>query len=231
MMPKESRETDRSSQPSPRLAVSVVLLRDSPNGLEVFVQHRVSTMDFAAGAVVFPGGRVDDIDSSGWEISGELLEAHAAAWGSTSISMDASKARHNAARLLAAAVREVEEECGISLEPAALTPWANWVTPEGQPKRFDTYFFVTTVAPDVEPKHQTTEALRSHWMPVRQLIHDEAAGTLILFPPTMAILDELLELGAVEPALARNRPIKPVRLRPGGIEEFYRLRRLGKKGE
>lgn len=47
---------------TPRVAVSVVPLRDGPGGLEVFVQHRASTMDFAAGAVVFPGGRVDDVD-------------------------------------------------------------------------------------------------------------------------------------------------------------------------
>ena len=43
-------------------AVSVLMIRDGATGLEVFVQHRVSTMDFAAGVVVFPGGRVDPID-------------------------------------------------------------------------------------------------------------------------------------------------------------------------
>ena len=40
----------------PRLAASVILLRDADHGLEAFVQHRVNTMDFAAGMVVFPGG-------------------------------------------------------------------------------------------------------------------------------------------------------------------------------
>lgn len=44
---------------TPRPAVSVIPVRDGPEGLEVFVQHRQSTMDFAAGAVVFPGGRCD----------------------------------------------------------------------------------------------------------------------------------------------------------------------------
>lgn len=54
---------------APRLAVSVVMLRDSPRGIEVFVQHRASTMDFAAGVIAFPGGRVDDVDSC-WRGSG-----------------------------------------------------------------------------------------------------------------------------------------------------------------
>ena len=47
---------------APRPAVSVIPLRDGPGGVEVFVQHRQSTMDFAAGAVVFPGGRCDPGD-------------------------------------------------------------------------------------------------------------------------------------------------------------------------
>lgn len=42
-----------------RKAASVLLLREAAAGFEVFVQHRVNTMDFAAGMVVYPGGRVD----------------------------------------------------------------------------------------------------------------------------------------------------------------------------
>jgi 8-oxo-dGTP pyrophosphatase MutT (NUDIX family) len=229
-MTEDQAEAGRGSgdQP-PKLAVSVILLRDAPGGLEVFVQHRVSTMDFAAGMVVFPGGRVDDVDSSGWTFSVDLLNAHVAAWAGTSVSKDASQARHNAGRLLAAAVREVAEECGITLVQSSLIPWANWVTPEGQPRRFDTYFFVSAAGPGVEPRHETTEAWQSQWLPVRQIVEDEAAGVLRLLPPTLAILDELLDLGAVVPILQSKRTIKSVRPRPGDMEEYFRLRRLGEK--
>ncbi|CAM4119988.1 hypothetical protein [Janibacter anophelis] len=48
----------------PRPAVSVIPLRDGPDGLEAFVQHRATTMDFAAGVVVFPGGRCDPSDET-----------------------------------------------------------------------------------------------------------------------------------------------------------------------
>jgi 8-oxo-dGTP pyrophosphatase MutT (NUDIX family) len=211
--------------PEPRLAVSVVLIRDSLNGLEVFVQHRASTMDFAAGVVAFPGGRVDDVDSSPWEFSVDLLEAHAAAWERTGVASEASEACHNAGRLIAAAVREVAEECDIALEPRALAPWANWITPEGFPKRFDTYFFVCALAPGVEPRHVTTEASHSHWVPVHQLLEEEAAGVHRLLPPTLTILDELLEAGEAEHTHQKHRIIEAVQLHPARIDEFYRLRR------
>jgi 8-oxo-dGTP pyrophosphatase MutT (NUDIX family) len=219
--PKE----DAFKKAKPRLAVSVVLIRDSLNGLEVFVQHRASTMDFAAGVVAFPGGRVDDVDSSHWEFSVDLLDRHAAAWERTQVSNNVSEARHNAGRLIAAAMREVAEECDISLEPLALTPWANWITPEGLPKRFDTYFFVCALAPGVEPRHVTTEASHSHWVLVHQLLEEEAAGMHRLLPPTLTILDELLKAGGAEHAHQKRRTIEAVQLNPDRIEEFYRLRK------
>ena len=229
-MPHSHADEGRGSgDQQPVLAASVVLLRDSRVGPEVFVQHRVSTMDFAAGMVVFPGGRVDDADSSGWTFGDELLEAHAEAWSGTSVSNDAARARHNAGRVLAAAVRELAEECGISLRPDSLMPWANWVTPEGQPKRFDTYFFVTAVGPGVEPRHQTTEAWQSHWLPVRRILQDESAGTIRLLPPTLTILDELVEIGTTAAIRQTKRVIESVRPRPGDMEEYFRLRRQGQK--
>lgn len=220
-LPKE----DPIKNPAPRLAVSAVLLRDSLNGLEVFVQHRASSMDFAAGVVAFPGGRVDDVDSIYRQFSDGLLNAHAAAWERTGVSGAAAETRYNVGRLIAAAMREVAEECGISLEPTALTPWANWITPEGFEKRFDTYFFVCALESGIEPRHITTEASHSHWMPVRRLLEEEAVGMCRLLPPTLTILDELDEAGTVENVHRGRRDIEPVQLRPSSIDEFYRRRR------
>nr|AAF76246.1 unknown [Arthrobacter sp. TM1] len=207
-----------------RLAVSVILLRESSEGPVLFVQHRSATMDFAAGMVVFPGGRVDERDSSGLNFDGGLLSKHAAAWSVCSIG-EPKAARTNAGILLAAAVREVMEECGIALEPVVLVPWANWVTPEDQPKRFDTYFYLATLPADIEPIHQTTEATSSQWTNARQIINDELHGSLRLLPPTLTIIDELLK--SPEPAVPRTRNTKivPVRPQPGDMEKFFRLRR------
>lgn len=174
-------EAESTMVAEPRLAASVILVRDvplpaSPGGsagpesagrpiskdavsdLEVFVQHRVSTMDFAAGMVVFPGGRVDHADSSGWNFTDDVVEQHAAAWHRSSIAVEPASARHNAGRVLAAAQREVFEEAGLKLDAATLRPWANWVTPEDQPKRFDTYFYLACPAPG--PSHSTRRQRR-----------------------------------------------------------------------
>ncbi|MEV7574423.1 NUDIX domain-containing protein [Pseudarthrobacter sp. NPDC089323] len=186
-------------------------------------------MDFAAGMVAFPGGRVDDTDSRGWTFGDDLLNAHAVAWGVTSVTHDAARAKRDAGRVLAAAVREVAEECGIALSPDSLMPWAHWVTPEGQPKRFDTYFFVAVVGYGVEPRHQTTEAWQSEWMPVSRILQDEAAGRIRLLPPTLVILDELVDIGAAAAIGQTKRVIECVRPRPGDLEEYFRLRRQGQK--
>ncbi|BBX97688.1 NUDIX hydrolase [Mycobacterium lacus] len=49
---------------TPRPAATVMLVRDSPDGLNVFLMRRHSAMDFAAGVMVFPGGGVDERDRS-----------------------------------------------------------------------------------------------------------------------------------------------------------------------
>ena len=218
--------------PEARLAASVILLRDGTDGPEVFVQHRVSTMDFAAGMVVFPGGRVDAVDGSGWSFPDDVARQHAQAWHRCSIAAeDAGTAGHNAGRVLAAALREVEEEAGLVLDPGQLRPWANWVTPEDQPKRFDTYFYLALPGAEAEARHQTTEAWQSLWMPVRGILEAEASGALKLMPPTLVLLEELLRLGDAGTALAVERDIVPVRPEPGALKAFFERRRQSPAAE
>ncbi|MEE2568949.1 NUDIX domain-containing protein [Pseudarthrobacter sp. J64] len=207
-----------------RLAASVILVRDAADPaaasgprLEVFIQHRVSTMDFAAGMVVFPGGRVDAVDGSGWDFPTAVVQVHAKAWHRTGepesgadTVVPVSK-EDAASRLLAAARREVFEETGLMLDADSLVPWANWVTPPDQPKRFDTYFFLAALRPGQEPRHQTTEASTSQWMAVADILAAEAAGTLQLMRPTKFLLEELLTFGSAAAAVSAVRDIVPVR--------------------
>ncbi|SIG86246.1 NUDIX hydrolase [Mycobacteroides abscessus subsp. abscessus] len=189
-----------------RPAVSVIMVRDGDSGLEAFVQHRVTTMDFAAGVVVFPGGRVDPVDRQGAEsIEVDDPDLHLEAWSDSTIAEAADGWRV----LLATAVREVAEETGAVLDPALLRPWANWVTPLGQPKRFDTYFYV--VSADAAPRHLTTEAHRSEWLPVAAILASAEAGELELMRPTFVLLRELAQLGSVEAVTAGPRSIEVVR--------------------
>lgn len=191
-----------------RPAVSVIMLRDGDEGLEVFVQHRVSTMDFAAGAVVFPGGRVDPVDSeaaNGIEVADP--EVHVDAWKESTI----AEADAGWRVLLAAAVREVAEETGAVLDPSLLRPWANWVTPLGQPKRFDTYFYIVSAEEADAPRHLTTEAHTSEWLPVTSILASAAAGDLMLMRPTFVLLSELAQFDSAAVATAGERTIEVIR--------------------
>ena len=91
----------------PRASSTVMLLRDGPDGVEVFVLRRAATMAFAAQMHAFPGGGVDardgDLDVP-W--AGPSPQEWAAALGST---------RTQARELVSAAVRELFEECGVLL--------------------------------------------------------------------------------------------------------------------
>ncbi|MHA7273441.1 NUDIX hydrolase [Arthrobacter sp. TMT4-20] len=204
----------------PRLAVSVLMIR----GDEIFIQNRSLTMDFAAGVVVFPGGRVDAVDhvtAVAHPAPAHLLANHARSWAATSIasgrgpgSIEVSPAEASGV-LLAAAVREVQEETGAVLAPEDLTPWANWITPASYGKRFDTFFYLTVLAPTVDPRHQTTEADSSHWATARWILAGAADGQLNLMRPTEALLKELAGLpgrlaAALQPILQAPRRISPV---------------------
>lgn len=193
-----------------RRAASVLLIRDGSEGLEVFVQHRVSTMDFAAGMVVFPGGRVDAQDQqsvNNGELDQTIINTHRQRWAHTSVWDEGEeKSYARAGEILCAAVREVFEETGLRLDPAQLMPWANWVTPVGFPRRFDTYFFVAALNAGQEPAHQTTEALRSEWARPEQLFTGLEQGTLKMMRPTQRTLLDVMETGTITEIL-RSTPI------------------------
>lgn len=90
-----------------RDASTVVLVRDGVDGIEVFLQHRVQQMAFAGGMTVFPGGGVDHRDRDA-----EMRWAGPdARWWAHSLTTDEETAR----ALVAAAVRETFEECGVLL--------------------------------------------------------------------------------------------------------------------
>lgn len=191
-----------------RPAVSVLMLRDGDTGLEVFVQHRVSTMDFAAGVVVFPGGRVDPIDEqTAASIAVPDPQTHQGAWKDSPIAEVAEGWRI----LLATAVREVEEETGAVLDTAGLKPWANWVTPAGRPRRFDTYFYVVSAGDLESARHQTTEAHSSEWMSVGEILTAETEERLKLMRPTLVLLRELAAFKTVAEVVGFDRTIDPVR--------------------
>lgn len=192
----------------PRPAVSVIPLRDGARGPEVFVQHRQQTMDFAAGAVVFPGGRCDPGDvAKGAELalSSATVAHHVHRWRLVPVEGDRAT---DARTLVATGMRELVEETGLVTPPESLVPWDRWVTPEGSPKRFDVSFYVLPVPRTSarQPAHLTSEAVDSRWEAVADLLAAGRDGRVRLMTPTRVILQELLDLGSVE-AVTRLRPV------------------------
>ena len=124
-------------------------------------------MPFAASMVVFPGGRLDPADRS-----------------------DADPIRR-------CAVRETEEETGVRLAPDALLPWAHWVTPELEPRRYDTFFYVAELPPGQQADDRSGETDRADWSTPAAALADEQAGLIGLMPPTLSILLELAALGSL----------------------------------
>jgi 8-oxo-dGTP pyrophosphatase MutT (NUDIX family) len=96
-----------SSAPVPRLAATVMFVRDGAEGVEVFMLRRVATMAFAPRMMVFPGGGVDARDA---EAELPWAGPSPAEWARL-LRVDEARARE----LVAAAVREVFEECGVLL--------------------------------------------------------------------------------------------------------------------
>jgi 8-oxo-dGTP pyrophosphatase MutT (NUDIX family) len=96
--------------PPVRAAATVLLLRNRrDSGVEVFAFRRVARMVFAPGMLAFPGGSVDDADADPalpWDVPVDSV-------------VDAAPAP-----VLAAAVRETFEECGVLLarSPAGPAP-------------------------------------------------------------------------------------------------------------
>jgi 8-oxo-dGTP pyrophosphatase MutT (NUDIX family) len=175
-----------------RPAATVVLLRDGPDGVEVWLQQRAAALAFAAGMHAFPGGRVDDDEAL--DLIAHDVGHQQGVWGDDAA--DTVRAH------LAAAVRETREESGVVLDPATLVPWARWVTPPGDTRRFDARFYLAPCPADQTPRPLTGEVAGGAWFVVREAVAAFAAGDLPMWPPTISTLTSLTAFDDVAAALA-----------------------------
>jgi 8-oxo-dGTP pyrophosphatase MutT (NUDIX family) len=185
-----------------REAATVILLRDGEAGLETWLLRRVPKMAFAAGMSVFPGGAVEEADF----LDHPLMASVAEQLGTTA---------EHAGRIVAAAIRETIEEVDVVLGADAIFPWARWITPEAEPRRFDTYFFVAALPDGAAAAAVTGEASHADWILVAEALADYERGERPMLPPTVATLTEVgrySRAGEVVRAAAGRtvEPIEPV---------------------
>jgi 8-oxo-dGTP pyrophosphatase MutT (NUDIX family) len=227
-----------SQTPAPaalRPASTIVILRDGTAGLEVFMVVRHHAIDFASGALVFPGGRMEPADG---EIAAQL---------------ETDEARLDPlASFKIAAIREAYEECGVlfarprgdnrliaaerlaGLDRRApfaalvareglvaatdlLVPFARWITPAFLPKRFDTHFFMSLAPPDQALAHDGRETVDSIWISPHLALSERGRRFTLLFP-TERNLWKLARCADAASALAAARAAPVVTVEPQPVE-------------
>jgi 8-oxo-dGTP pyrophosphatase MutT (NUDIX family) len=101
---------------------------------------------------------------------------------------------------------------GLALRADLIRPWAHWITPEIEPRRYDTRFFVAGLPQGQATRDVGGEADATMWLTPQRAIELHEAGELDMLPPTITTLRELAEYPSVEDVLtaAAARDIGPV---------------------
>jgi 8-oxo-dGTP pyrophosphatase MutT (NUDIX family) len=101
-------------------------------------------------------------------------------------------------------------EAGLVLRADLLRPWANWVTPVAEPRRYDTRFFLAKLPDGQHADGETTEADHADWVRPADALADWQAGQRGLLPPTWITLTDLTEFDTVEAAMSTPRSLDKV---------------------
>ena len=105
---------------------------------------------------------------------------------------------------------------GLSLRGDLLMPWSRWITPEFEPRRFDTYFFLAVLPEGQLARDVSGEADHTMWIRPADAVRRCEAGELVMLPPTIVTLRQLAaypDVAAVLAAAVDHDPGEPVRPR------------------
>ncbi|MGL4306001.1 MAG: NUDIX hydrolase [Mycobacteriaceae bacterium] len=106
--------------------------------------------------------------------------------------------------------RQFLHQEGLLLRADLLMPLANWITPAGESRRYDTRFFVAALPSGQYADGRTTEAKSVSWRSPAAAIEDFRAGRTMLLPPTWAQLDAISRAQTVSEILLTPRVIQPI---------------------
>jgi 8-oxo-dGTP pyrophosphatase MutT (NUDIX family) len=236
------------------------------NELEVFMMVRHYEIDFNSGALVFPGGSVDGNDqeiiaraelySGGEGLDARALSFRIAAIRETFEESGILLARPKGSNALVDAGRAGEIEAAhraalnerkttfldvlaqndLWLALDELVPYAHWITPEGMPKRFDTWFFLAAAPPDQLGAHDGRESTDSIWVSPREALAGGESGRFKLPFPTTRNLIKLGKQASVRAALEDSKgrdivTVTPVMTRLNGGRQLRIPIEAGYDGE
>ncbi|MCC8937911.1 NUDIX hydrolase [Bradyrhizobium sp. Arg68] len=212
--------------------------------IEIFMMVRHHQIEFNSGALVFPGGSVDkndneiaanpalysggeglDADALGFRIAGvrETFEESgillARPKGSAEL-VDAKRADELALAHRSAlnegkiTFEKILDDNGLVLALDTLVPYAHWITPEGMPKRFDTWFFLAAAPPEQLGAHDGKESTDSIWVSAREALAGGESGRFKLPFPTTRNLIRLGKQPNVAAALEDSKGMSIVTVMP-----------------
>jgi len=207
-------------------AATLIVVREPTLGPpELLMVERAKGMAFAAGALVFPGGRIDGADR---ELAGEIgvdaaaiaavretIEETAVPVGLTPAPPQSVAAELQRALVADEPFRELIGPASLTIDVEALTPFARWVPKFHAVRRFDTLFFVARCpAGQWTPQVIEGECTRAEWLTAADVLERERRGEARLIFPTRRTLERLAQHASFEAiradALAhRIEPISP----------------------
>jgi len=205
----------------PRPAATVILVREGDQGLETLLIRRSGRVGFFPYAWVFPGGRVDPSDATipargGADLSADLRASALAAarecLEEAGIWLGDGQADAELRATLNRGELSLNADLGLVADLDRLLPWARWITPVIESRRYDTWFFLAVVPPGTEASPDAGEATDAAWLRPADVL--ERGADYPLAPPTFRTLEELAEHPGLASLLAslpgrRLRPVTP----------------------
>jgi len=236
----KARETDMTNAPQipePKPAATVLLVRDQPE-FQVLMVKRHHQIDFASGALVFPGGKTHAGDTDerwaehaiGWDELDPVqrtlrIGAIREAFEETGILLAQTPQGAPFEDPCAASVRsavdsgevafiDVIRELGVHLRLDVLAIFARWITPTMMLKRFDTWFYVMSAPPGQVAACDGRETVDAEWISPSEAIRLAAVGERTIIFPTLMNLKLLAEAASAQDCIARARQRRLVTVLP-----------------
>jgi recombination protein RecT len=212
-----------------RPAATVLLLRDTAQGIEVLMTRRSMTASFAPGAYVFPGGGIDDLDHK------HALAPYNIAGAATQLVARRATQTGTRCTEALAAIRESFEELGLLLARKKDGSWctqtevnalgrnapfyaqmqergytlaadsvfllAHWITDRDLPRRFDVPFLVARMPEGQSPVADEAEQFAPEWIRPADALARHAAKDFFIIFPTIRTLERLQAFGTVDAVL------------------------------
>ena len=205
-------------------AATLILVREQAGGPpQLLMVERAGGMAFAAGALVFPGGRIDEadrqfasdvgIDAAAVAAIRETIEETAVPFGLSPVP-DAATVQSLQDSLVAdAPFPDLLSEHGLKVDASSLMPWARWVPKFHAVRRFDTLFYVARCPEgNWNPRVIEGECTLAAWLTAREVLERDRRGDARLIFPTRRNLERLALHSSFEEirADARAHPVEPV---------------------